>query len=108
MRRASKYAGCNESERTSSLVTRKLHQPSLCELGEGSNADLRPAKGRSIGDGVPAATRMQSRSSDTGETLLTITRNRDNEVSHITEEGNWLKGERESYGVHSSDEGKTT
>jgi hypothetical protein len=106
--RASKYPGCNESEHTSSLVTRKLHQSSLCESGEDSNADPKPADGRSIGDGVPVATRIQSGSSDTGETLLTIPRNRDKKVSHITEEGNWLKGERESYGVHSSDEGKTT
>ena len=77
-------------------------------MGEDSNADLKPAKGRSIGDGVPVATRIQSRSSDTGETLLITGRNHGNEVSHITEEGKWLKGERESYGVHSSDEGKTT
>jgi hypothetical protein len=76
-------------------------------LGEDNNADLNQQKGRSIGGGVIVATRIQSRSSDTGETLLTILRNRDNEVSHITEEGKWLKGERESYGVHNSDEGET-
>jgi len=57
-------------------------------MGEDSNADPKPAKGRSNGDGVPVATRIQSRLSDTGETLLIIPRNRDNEVSHITEEGN--------------------
>ncbi len=77
-------------------------------MGEDSNADLKPANGRSIGDGVPVATRIQSDSPDTGETLLIIPRNRDKKVGHITEEGNWPKGERESYGVHSSNEGKTT
>jgi len=76
-------------------------------LGEDRNADLKPAKGKSIGDGVSVATRIQSGPSDTGEAHLTIPRNRDNEVSHITEEGKWLKGERESYGVHNSDEGET-
>ena len=77
-------------------------------MGEDSNADPKPAKGRSIGGGVPVATRIHSKSSDTGETLLTTVRNHGNEVSHITEEGKWLKGERESYGVRSSDEGETT
>lgn len=77
-------------------------------MGEDSNVDLKPAKGRSIGGGVLATTRIQSRSPDTVETFLTILRNQDKEVGHITEEGSWPKGERESYGVHSSDEGKTT
>jgi len=56
-------------------------------LGEDSNANLTPAKERSIGDGVSVATRIQSRSSDTGETLLITGRNHGNKVSHITEEG---------------------
>ena len=56
-------------------------------MGEDSNADPKPAKGRSIDGGVPVATRIQSRSSDTGETLLITGRNHGNEVSHITEEG---------------------
>ena len=56
-------------------------------MGEDSNADLKPAKGRSIGDGVSVATRIQSRSSDTGETLLITGRNHGSKVSHITEEG---------------------
>ena len=77
-------------------------------MGEDSNANLNPVNVSGISGGVSVATRTQRRSSDTGETLLTILRNRDKEVSHITEEGNWPKGERESYGVHSSYEGKTT
>lgn len=57
-------------------------------MGEDISADPKPAKGRSDGNGVPVATRIQSKSSDTGETLLITVRNYGSKVSHITEEGN--------------------